>query len=275
MTKPLQPHPALTKYHTTEAARLAHLERLFDTTSQYYNQANRLFSFGTGDWYRRRALRRAGLLRGMRLLDVAVGTGLTAAAARRIMGSDADIIGLDSSERMLLEARRMMPIRLVRGQAEALPLPNSSVDFISVGYALRHVSNLSTAFAEFHRVLRPGGTLLVLEIGRADGRIAHALAAAYLGKMVPFVSSWLRPKSELAALMRYHWDTIEHCVSQEVILAQLRTSGFSEITCETDLRLFRAYRSRKPTRCCPSDGTCCSRPYPAAEAASPARSGAR
>jgi demethylmenaquinone methyltransferase/2-methoxy-6-polyprenyl-1,4-benzoquinol methylase len=47
--------------------------------------------------------------------------------------------------------------------------------------------------------------------------------------------------------MRYHWDTIEHCVSPETILAQLSKSGFSEIICETDLHLFRAYRSRKPT----------------------------
>jgi demethylmenaquinone methyltransferase/2-methoxy-6-polyprenyl-1,4-benzoquinol methylase len=235
----------LTAYHATEADRRAHLGFLFDKTAQYYDQANWLFSFGTGEWYRRRALRRAGLLRGMRLLDVAVGTGLTAAAAHWVTGSNADIIGLDSSECMLHQARRKLPIFLIRGQAETLPLADASVDFISLGYALRHISNLSTAFAEFHRVLRPDGRLLILEIGRPDGHIAHALAAAYLGTVVPFVSRWLKPRSELAALMRYHWDTIEHCVAPEFILAQLGISGFSEITCETDLRLFRAYRSRK------------------------------
>jgi demethylmenaquinone methyltransferase/2-methoxy-6-polyprenyl-1,4-benzoquinol methylase len=211
----------------------------------------------------------------MRLLDVAVGTGLTAAAAHWVTGGDGDIIGLDSSECMLHQARRKLPIVLIRGQAEALPLADSSVDFISLGYALRHISNLSTAFAEFHRVLRPDGRLLILEIGRPDGHIAHALAAIYLGRVIPFVSRWLKPKSELAALMRYHWDTIEHCVSSEVILAELGTSGFSEITCETDLRLFRAYRSRKPPRYSRSDGTYCSRRDSAAEAAAPARSGAK
>ncbi len=245
MTKPLRPHPTLTEYHATEADRLAYLGFLFDRTAQYYDQANWLFSFGTGEWYRRRALRRAGLLRGMRMLDLAAGTGLTAAAARSVMGSEADIIALDSSESMLHQAQRKLPIVLIRGQAEALPLADSSVDFISLGYALRHISNLSTAFAEFHRVLRPNGRVLILEIGRPDGHIAHALATAYFGRVIPFVSRWLKPKSDLAVLMRYHWDTIEHCVSPEVILAQLGASGFSEMDCETDLRLFRAYRARK------------------------------
>ena len=247
MTQPLHPHPALTEYHATEPDRLDYLKSLFDGTAEYYDRANWLFSFCTGQWYRRRALRRAGFLRGMRLLDVAVGTGLVASAAHRVTGGEADIIGLDPSERMLHEARRKLPVPLIMGQAEALPLADSSVDFVSLGYALRHVSNLSTAFAEFHRVLRPGGRLLILEIGRPDGRIAYALAATYLGRVVPFLSRWLKPKSELAALMRYHWDTIEHCVSPETILAQLSKSGFSEISCETDLHLFRAYRSRKPT----------------------------
>jgi demethylmenaquinone methyltransferase/2-methoxy-6-polyprenyl-1,4-benzoquinol methylase len=149
------------------------------------------------------------------------------------------------------------------------------VDFISLGYALRHISDLSTAFAEFHRVLRPGGRLLILEISRPDGHIAHALAATYLGRVVPFASRWLRPKSALPALMRYHWDTIEHCVSPAVILAQLGSSGFGEISCETDLRLFRAYRSRKPVTGCWSDETCCSHRGFATEETAPARSGAR
>jgi demethylmenaquinone methyltransferase/2-methoxy-6-polyprenyl-1,4-benzoquinol methylase len=222
-------------------------------------------------------LRRAGLQRGMRLLDIAVGTGLIASAAYRIVGGNVDIIGLDPSEQMLREAQRKLPITLILGRAEELPLADASVDFVSMGYALRHVSDLAIAFAEIRRVLRPGGRLLILEIGRPRGRIARALAATYLGRAVPCLSLWLKPKSRLAALMRYHWDTIENCVNGDVILAQLRTCGFSDVACDADLDLFRAYRALKPARttCCQSGEACYSRPDSEAEAKGPVRSGAK
>ena len=147
---------------------------------------------------------------------------------------------------MLGEARRKLPMALIRGRAEALPLADASVDFVSMGYALRHVRDLAIAFAEFRRVLRPGGKLLMLEIGRPSGRVSHALAAIYLGRVAPCLSWWLKPRSQLSALMRYHWDTIEHCVAADVILAQLKACGFSDVGCDLDLGLFRAYRALKP-----------------------------
>ncbi|HEY7577567.1 MAG TPA: class I SAM-dependent methyltransferase [Acetobacteraceae bacterium] len=274
MTQRLRPHPTLTDYYATDNDRMGYLKFLFDETARYYDRVNRLFSFGTGEWYRARTLKRAGLQPGMRMLDIAVGTGLVASAAHRVTYGDADIIGLDPSEQMLQQARQKLRIALIRGRAEALPLADASVDFVSLGYALRHVGDLSTAFAEFHRVLRPNGRLLMLEIGRPDGRIAHALAAAYLGTVLPRLARWLKPASELPALMRYHWDTIEHCVPPGVIMAQLGACGFTDVACETDLRLFRAYRSVKPATCCQRGETCYSRHDSVVGEARPVRSGA-
>jgi demethylmenaquinone methyltransferase/2-methoxy-6-polyprenyl-1,4-benzoquinol methylase len=59
---------------------------------------------------------------------------------------------------------------LIQG-LEALPLADASVDFVSMGYALRHVRDLAIAFAEFGRVLRPGGRLLILEIGAGPSEV--------------------------------------------------------------------------------------------------------
>jgi demethylmenaquinone methyltransferase/2-methoxy-6-polyprenyl-1,4-benzoquinol methylase len=250
---------------------------LFNETARYYDQANWLFSLGTGAWYRRRMLKRAGLRHGTRLLDVAVGTGLVASAAYRIAGRGVEVIGLDPSEQMLQETRRKLPIALIQGSAEALPLADASVDFVSMGYALRHLSDLAAAFAEFRRVLRPGGSLLMLEIGRPSGRIAGALAAVYLAQVVPWLCRWLMPRSELPMLMRYLWDTIQHCVAPDVILAQLSACGFSDVALDNDLDLFRAYRALKPigSTCCQSGETCCSHRCSGAEVRGPARSGAR
>jgi ubiquinone/menaquinone biosynthesis C-methylase UbiE len=93
----------------------------------------------------------------MRMLDVAIGTGLLAREAVRILGRPDDVIGLDLSEGMLAEARRALPIPLVQAQAETLPLADASLDFVSMSYALRHVTSLGVLFAEFRRVSAPAG----------------------------------------------------------------------------------------------------------------------
>ncbi len=246
MTGPLRPHPALGLHYATFDERPGYTRALFDSTAHEYDRIDRYFSLGSGGWYRRRALRRAGLRSGMRLLDVATGTGLTARAALSVASPAIDIIGLDVSENMLAETRRSLRIPVVQGSAERLPVADASVDFVSMGYALRHVTDLACAFQEFRRVLKPGGTLLLLEIGRPAGWVRHQFAAWYLGRVVPLLCRMFMPRSQSAKLMRYFWDTIEHCVPPSVILDQLAGTGFVDVVCDTDLDLFRAYRARRP-----------------------------
>lgn len=243
---PAAPHAPLPAYYGAASGRVGFLRQLFDDTAPQYDRINRLFSLGTGGRYRREALARAGLGRGQSVLDVAVGTGLVAREAVRLTGDPALVMGLDPSPGMLAEARRQLPIPLVLGRAEALPLPEASRDFLSMGYALRHVADLSVAFAEFRRVLRPGGTVLLLEIGRPQGRLAHAAARAYLGGVVPALSRLTAPRA--GTLMGYYWDTIEACVPAETILHHLDGVGFEAVRCDTALGVFRAYSARRPTR---------------------------
>ena len=103
------------------------MQALFDDTAQQYERINRFFALGFGGWYRRRALQRARLHRGMRLLDVAVGTGLVARAALRVMENHVEVIGLDVSQGMLEETQCRLPIPLIQGNAELLPIADASV----------------------------------------------------------------------------------------------------------------------------------------------------
>jgi demethylmenaquinone methyltransferase / 2-methoxy-6-polyprenyl-1,4-benzoquinol methylase len=183
----------------------------------------------------------------MRMLDVAVGTGLVARAALQIIGDQSAVVGLDVSQNMLAETQRNLRIPLIRSGAENLPVADASVDFVSMGYALRHVSDLSATFQEFLRVLRPGGVVLLLEIACPDSRTMHGLGGWYLGRFVPFACRLLMPRTASAALMHYFWRTIEHCVPTGVILDELATCGFVDVGCHTDLEVFRAYRARKPS----------------------------
>lgn len=237
------PHPVLAAHYGTAEARGAFVRTLFDDTACVYDRLNGLLSFGSGGWYRRRALWRVGLRPGMRALDVATGTGLVAREARRIAG--ADVIGLDLSFGMLAVAARRSGAPLVQGRAESLPVADGSIDFVSMGYALRHVPDLLALAREFHRVLRPGGTVLLLEIGRPAGSIGAALAHAYLGRVVPALSALLGG-ARARRLMRYYWDTIAACVPPETILESLRGGGFGNVGCTTQLGIFRAYTGRRP-----------------------------
>ena len=241
------PHPPLTAYYAAEVDRDAFVRDLFDRTAGSYDRINAAFSLGSGAWYRRRALRRAGLRPGQAMLDVAVGTGLVAREAVRILGRPDGIVGLDLSEGMLAEARRTLAgVRLVRGRAEALPVRDASVDFLSMGYALRHVPDLAVAFAEYRRVLRPGGRLLLLEIGRPRGGIAYAAVRFYLGGVVPALSRWLGGGARAATLMRYYWDTIDACVPPAAIQGALAAAGFTGVACDVQLGVFRAYTAQRP-----------------------------
>ena len=99
------PHATLTKYYDTDSERPRYLRELFDQGSVHYDTINEILSFGTGLRYRQDALGRNGLGEGMRLLDVATGTGGVARAAAKITGPRGRVIGLDPSIGMLIESR--------------------------------------------------------------------------------------------------------------------------------------------------------------------------
>lgn len=243
----IKPHPVLPAYYKQADQRPAFVRDLFNRTAPEYNRINKLFSFNSGAWYRGRVLRKAGLRAGMRVLDLAVGTGLVAGQAVEITGSKDKVIGLDLSEGMLAEARRALNIPLVQGRMEELPLAGGSVDFISMGYALRHVADLTTAFREFHRVLRPEGTLVLLEIGQPRTAFSRALLRLYLGRVLPLLSRWTTGKSEAQTLMSYYWDTIESCVDADTITEAMKGAGFASVRCDVEFGLFRAYLGRRPS----------------------------
>jgi demethylmenaquinone methyltransferase/2-methoxy-6-polyprenyl-1,4-benzoquinol methylase len=240
----VEPHPVLTGFYGQRTQRATFVRRLFNETAPHYDGVNRLFSLGSGAWYRRRSLLRAGLRPGFEVIDVAVGTGLLAQEIVAITGRGRDVTGIDLSEGMLAAARRKLDIRLIQGMAEQLPLAAESADFLTMGYALRHVSDLVGAFREFHRVLRHGGTAVILEISKPTRMLSHALVSGYLGHVAPLVCR-LTTGGRTKALMEYYWETIENCVPPQTILAAMAQAGFADLRCDVDLDMFRSYVGRK------------------------------
>ena len=240
-TDTVAPHPPLTDYYADETARHRWLRTVFNASAVDYDRIEGLMAFGTGPWYRRQALRRAGLAPGMRVLDVGTGTGLTAIQAVRLTGDGANVTGVDPSVGMLANARLPEGMRVIEGRAEALPAADGAFDFVSMGYALRHVADLRTVFGEFFRVLRPGGRACVLEITRPTGVRATRWLRVYLRYLVPLVARWVGRSRETPDVMRYLWDSIEACVPPQQVIDQLRAAGFKTVTRHVVLGIFSEY----------------------------------
>lgn len=224
-----RPHRPLTDFYSAPQERPAYLADLFDHSAPHYDWISSALAFGSDRYYRRTALRKAGLAPGMKLLDVATGTGLVARAALELGLERTAIIGVDPSGGMLRENQRSTGIGLLRGMGEKLPFQDNSFDFISMGYALRHVESLAELFSEFRRVLKPGGSVLILEISRPDSAFVRTLLRGYMAVVLPLLARWRSAGPELRTLLKYYWASIEQCVPPEKIVGQLRDARFASV----------------------------------------------
>jgi len=241
------PHPTLTHYYDSEASNAPFLEQIFDRTAVHYDRIDTFGFLGTGRSYRKWVLSRAGLQPGMRLIDVATGTGLVAVAAEEIVGPE-NLVCVDPSNGMLEMARAKLNATFIKAGAEALPVADASFDFLTMGYALRHVADLHAAFREYFRVLKPGGKCLLLEVSRPAAVLRYKMARLYFRDCVPKICRAITGSRDVQQLMEYYWKTIDECVAPAAILEALRETGFEQVQRTAWVDLFSEYTAVKPLR---------------------------
>jgi demethylmenaquinone methyltransferase / 2-methoxy-6-polyprenyl-1,4-benzoquinol methylase len=176
--------------------RKRHALQLFQGLPDHYDRVGAVMSFGQDPRWRRALVDAIAPAEGMRILDVATGTGMVAFA---LAARGATVVGLDQSEAMLGAARarlRRTPqlaerLSFIAGEAEALPFDDAEFDALSFTYLLRYVDDPAATMRELARVLRPRGRIAMVEFGvpgdlwlRALWRIHTRAGLPLLGRAV-------------------------------------------------------------------------------------------
>jgi demethylmenaquinone methyltransferase/2-methoxy-6-polyprenyl-1,4-benzoquinol methylase len=205
---------------------------MFDRIAIRYDFLNRVLSFGTDVGWRRRTIARADIRPGSWVLDIGAGTGdLSFAAAAR----GASVVAIDLSPGMLAVLSRRATgmqrarVRPLVGNAEALPLPDASIDRIVSGFTVRNVGDLGRAFAELRRVLRPDGRAVVLELSHPPSPVFAQLFALYFSFLLPALARLLGGDGRA---YRYLPESLRSFPDAERLAAMLRDAGFSTVTYE-------------------------------------------
>jgi demethylmenaquinone methyltransferase/2-methoxy-6-polyprenyl-1,4-benzoquinol methylase len=213
-----------------EQDKARRVAQVFHSVADRYDVMNDLMSAGLHRVWKAFTIARANVRPGMKVLDIAGGTGDLARAFARRAGPSGEVWLTDINASMLRVGRDRLIDKGVLAptavcDAESLPFPSGYFDRVSVAFGLRNVTHKDRALAEMHRVLKPGGKLLVLEFSK----VTRALAPAY--DWYSFnVLPWLGKKvANDEDSYRYLAESIRMHPDQEALAAMLKTAGFSRV----------------------------------------------
>jgi demethylmenaquinone methyltransferase/2-methoxy-6-polyprenyl-1,4-benzoquinol methylase len=181
------------------ADKATRVRSMFTSIAKHYDLNNRLHSMWRDQAWRRRVVRMAGIHGQDDVLDMACGTGdLTEMLA---CAGPQSVLGMDFTEAMLKIAEKKSAAAKQRpgrtsptfqhGDAMAIELPDSSMDVLTIAFGIRNVSDPVGAVAEFARVLRPGGRLLVLEFSTPRWWLPRIVNAIYSRHIMPMTATIL------------------------------------------------------------------------------------
>jgi demethylmenaquinone methyltransferase / 2-methoxy-6-polyprenyl-1,4-benzoquinol methylase len=245
----------LTNPHTV-ADKRTRVQRMFAAIAPSYDINNRLHSLWMDQRWRKKAVKLAELNRTDMIVDVACGTGdLTWAFAHRIYELRADVYvrsqrpadypivagqvtGIDFTLEMLPLARRKVKSRYplpplttvctwMNADAQALPLADQSADVVSIAFGIRNVQDPLAALKEFHRVLRPGGRVIILEFSLPTNAALRGLYNFYFRKILPRTATLI--SGDKTGAYKYLPESVNTFISREQMVAMMREAGFERV----------------------------------------------
>jgi demethylmenaquinone methyltransferase/2-methoxy-6-polyprenyl-1,4-benzoquinol methylase len=213
-----------------ESEKAGRVAGVFDSVASKYDVMNDVMSIGLHRVWKAFTVRQANVRPGMKVLDIAGGTGDLAHAFAKRAGASGEVWLTDINGAMLaagrdrlLDAGLMLP--LAQCDAEKLPFASGRFDIVSVAFGLRNMTHKDAALAEMQRVLKPGGRLLILEFSRIWQPLAP-LYDAYSFNVLPWLGKKIAGDSDS---YRYLAESIRVHPSQQELAQMMEQAGFDSV----------------------------------------------
>lgn len=222
-----------------QGKRWADLNRqFFDQLAPKYDRLNLVLSFGRHGAIKRAAVRRLSVPPRAKILDLCTGSGdIAFLFAQR--EPEAEITALDASPVMLRVAQEKSAgrrnITFVEGDALRLPYPDNSFDGVFIGFGLRNLDGIDAGLKEMIRVVRPGGWVSILDLGKPQGKIRRVLYALYFERLIPFLGRHIFHRGEFNSF-EYLPKSNRYFLSPQETADRMRSLGLSDV-CVTDYLL--------------------------------------
>ncbi len=217
---------------TTEQEASQWVRSMFGRIAPRYDLANHVLSLNLDRWWRARTVKHVRYILerpAARVLDLCCGTGdlllaLQAKSAQPVMGSDFCHPMLTAAQGKILRRKRACP--LIEADALRLPLPNGTLDLITVAFGFRNLADYQSGLAEIHRVLKPSGVAAILEFSQPGNTMFGKLYAFYSLKVLPRIGAALSGSREAYA---YLPESIGKFPSADDLAARMRDAGFRTV----------------------------------------------
>lgn len=204
---------------------------MFDAIANRYDLLNRVLSVGLDQRWRARAVGSLGLTGGETVLDLCTGTADLALALATSAG--AKVIGVDFAGEMLRrgqdkvrEAALGRQVRLVRGDAMRVPMPDASVDAATIAFGIRNVQTPADTLREVHRVLRPGGRFAILEFGLPQAPLLRTAYGWYFRRVLPLIGTLVSKHTSAYSYLPASVGTFE---TPDDFCQTIRSAGFGDV----------------------------------------------
>jgi demethylmenaquinone methyltransferase / 2-methoxy-6-polyprenyl-1,4-benzoquinol methylase len=210
------------------------VQKMFAAIAPSYDLNNRLHSLWMDQSWRKKAVRLSELKPTDTVVDVACGTGDLTLQFARALGQPGNgrVIGIDFTHEMLPIAQRKsadIPISWFNGDAQSLPLADASADVISIAFGIRNVASPLLALREFHRILRPGGRVIILEFSLPTNPILRNLYNFYFRHILPRTATWI--SRDKTGAYKYLPQSVNTFIDRQAMVRLLTDAGFDDVTC--------------------------------------------
>lgn len=208
--------------------KASRVRSMFNAIAPRYERTNTICSGGRDAYWRRRAVQLADIRRDDDVLDIACGTGdFTRAFAREQPNS---ISGCDFAHEMLVRAAQARGDvhRWVEADALLLPFRDASFSLLTCAFGVRNFVDLDAGFAEMHRVLRPGGRIVILEFSRPKSVLFRVVYEVYSNRIMPWAAS--RISKDRSGAYRYLPRSVVSFLTAEQMGARLQLAGFASFS---------------------------------------------